>query len=166
MSEDKGNLTQADAYGRKEGSRRDLLYEITLGALGIAGLGGAAVTYQFFSPNVLFELPTTFHAGNPELYPVNSVTFLQDQQVFIVRTVEGFYAVSAVCTHLGCISQWKSEANMIVCPCHGSKFQPNGQKIDGPAAGALPHYAIDLTADGELRVHKLQTIKPDQVFKV
>ena len=50
---------------------------------------------------MLFEPSTTFRAGNPDLYPVNSVTFLQDQQVYIVRTPEGFYAVSAVCTHLG-----------------------------------------------------------------
>ena len=166
MSDDKANPAQANADAKGEVSRRDFLNEITLGALGVAGLGGAALTYQFFSPNVLFELPTTFRAGNPDLYPVNSVTFLQDQQVYIVRTAAGFYAVSAVCMHLGCITQWKPEANMIVCPCHGSKFQPNGKKIEGPAAGPLAHYAINLTADGELQVDKLQIIKADLVLKV
>ena len=54
---------------------------------------------------------------------------------------------------------------MIACPCHGSKFQPNGKKIEGPAPRPLPHYSINLTADGELLVDKLQTIKPDQVLK-
>jgi cytochrome b6-f complex iron-sulfur subunit len=166
MSDDKANAAQANADAKGELSRRDFLDEITLGALGVAGLGGAALTYQFFSPNVLFELPTTFRAGNPDLYPVNSVTFLQDQQVYIVRTAAGFYAVSAVCTHLGCIAQWKPEANMIVCPCHGSKFQPNGKKIEGPATRSQPLYAINLTADGELQVDKLQIIKADQVLKV
>jgi cytochrome b6-f complex iron-sulfur subunit len=166
MSDDKANPAQANADAKREVSRKDFLNEITLGALGVAGLGGAALTYQFFSPKVLFELPTTFRAGNPDLYPVNSVTFLQDQQVYIVRTAAGFYAVSAVCTHLGCITQWKPEANMIACPCHGSKFQPNGKKIDGPATPPLPHYAINLTADGELQVDKLQIIKADQVLKV
>ncbi|HVH60081.1 MAG TPA: hypothetical protein VM709_07095, partial [Candidatus Sulfotelmatobacter sp.] len=39
-------------------TRRDFLNEITMGALGIAGLGSVAVTYQYFSPNVLFE-PST-----------------------------------------------------------------------------------------------------------
>ena len=52
------------------------------------------VTYQYLSPNVLFEPPTTFRAGSPDLYPLNSVTFLQEQQVYIVRTAQGFYAVS------------------------------------------------------------------------
>jgi len=166
MTGDKADPAQANTDEKREVSRRDFLDEITLGALGVAGLGGAAFTYQFFSPNVLFELPTTFRAGNPDLYPVNSVTFLQDQQIYIVRTAAGFYAVSAVCTHLGCITQWKPEAKMIACPCHGSKFQPNGKKIEGPVARPLPHYAINLTADGVLQVDKLQIIEADQVLKV
>lgn len=151
---------------RPECSRRDFLNEVTIGALGIAGLGGAALTYQYFSPNVLFEPSTTFRAGTPDLYPVNSVTFLQEQQVYIVRTSAGFYAVSAVCTHLGCITQWRAEANMIACPCHGSKFQPNGKKLEGPAPRPLPHYSINLTADGELQIDKLQIIKGEQVLRV
>jgi len=153
-----------------EMSRRDFLNEITLGALGIAGLGSVAVTYQYFSPNVLFEPSTTFRAGNPDLYPVDSVTFLQDQQVYIVRTGDGFYAVSAVCTHLGCVTQWKPDADQgkgqIQCPCHGSKFKREGVKVEGPAPRPLPHFAISLTADGELVVDKLQNIKPAQVLKV
>ncbi len=147
-------------------TRRDFLNEMTLGALGVAGLGSVAVTYQFFSPNVLFEPPTTFRAGSPDLYPVRSVTFLQDQQVYIVRMPEGFYAVSAVCTHLGCVTQWKPDAEMIACPCHGSKFKSDGTKIEGPAPRPLPHFGISLTADGELLVDKLQNIKSQQVLKV
>jgi cytochrome b6-f complex iron-sulfur subunit len=147
-------------------TRRDFLNEVTLGALGIAGLGSVVVTYQFFSPNVLFEPSPTFRAGNPDLYPVHSVTFLQDQQVYIVRMPEGFYAVSAVCTHLGCVTQWKPDAGMIACPCHGSKFKADGTKIEGPAPRPLPHFAISLTADGELLVDKLQNIKPVQVLKI
>jgi cytochrome b6-f complex iron-sulfur subunit len=162
------SLPAASPSGRaaNEITRRDFLNEITLSALGIAGLGSVAVTYQYFSPNVLFEPSTTFRAGNPDLYPVHSVTFLQDQQVYIVRMPEGFYAVSAVCTHLGCVTQWKPDAEMIACPCHGSKFKPDGAKIEGPAPRPLPHFSISLTADGELLVDKLQNIKSEQVLKV
>jgi cytochrome b6-f complex iron-sulfur subunit len=151
-------------------TRRDFLNEITLGALGIAGLGSVAVTCQYFSPNVLFEPPTTFRAGNPDLYPVGTATFLQEQQVYIVRVPDGFYAVSAVCTHLGCITQWKPDADngkgQIQCPCHGSKFRSDGTKVEGPAPRSLPHFAISLTADGELLVDKLENIKSSQVLKV
>src|SRR5271165_7332973 len=131
MSEPTQKPTPEHAHGMPALTRRDFLSEITLGALGVAGLGGAALTYQYFSPNVLFEPSTTFRAGNPDLYPMNSVTILQDQQVYIVRTAGGFFAVSAVCTHLGCVTQWKPEANMIACPCHGSKFTPEGKKLEG-----------------------------------
>ncbi|HYL10779.1 MAG TPA: Rieske (2Fe-2S) protein [Candidatus Acidoferrales bacterium] len=156
-----------DSAGKNGVTRRDFLNEITLGALGIAGLGSAVVTYQYFSPNVLFEPSTTFRAGNPDLFPVNSVTYLQDQQVYIVRTGEGsFFAVSAVCTHLGCITQWKPENEQIACPCHGSKFKTDGTKIEGPAPRPLPHFSITLSADGELVVNKLQTVKPGQGLKV
>ena len=169
-------MNQREATGEKPGmaskeetpsiSRRDFFNEVAGGALGIAGLGGAVVTLKYLSPNVLFEPPTAFRAGNPDLYPLNSVTYIQDQQVYIVRTPDGFYAISAVCTHLGCITQWRPDTNTIACPCHGSKFKSDGTKIEGPAPRPLPHFGISLTADGELRVDKLETVKPDQVLRV
>lgn len=149
-----------------EVTRRDFFNEVTIGALGIAGLGAAIVTYRYFSPNVLFEPPMSFRIGAPDDYPVNSVTYVPDQKVYVVRVSEGFYAVSAVCTHLGCITQWKPEANQIQCPCHGSKFTRDGTKVAGPAPHPLPHFAISLTADGELRVDKLETVTATQVLKV
>jgi Rieske Fe-S protein len=147
-------------------TRRDFLNEVTAGALGITGLGAVAVTYQYFLPNVLFEPPTTFRAGNPDQFPANSVTFFQEQQVYIVRTAGGFYAVSAVCTHLGCITQWKPEDNLIECPCHGSKFKSDGTKVAGPAPRPLPHFLISLSPEGELIVNKLETVNRDQILRV
>ena len=166
MSEEEKSSNTAQPEKPDELSRRDFFNEVAFAALGIAGLGAAVVTYRYLSPNVLFEPATTFRAGSPELYPLNSVTFLQDQQVYIVRTAAGFYAVSAVCTHLGCITQWKPEADQIQCPCHGSKFQSDGVKVEGPAPRSLDHFSIALTSDGELQVDKLETIKANQVLKV
>lgn len=146
-------------------TRRDFLNEITFAALGIAAGGSTIVTYGYLEPNVLFEPPTKFRAGAPDLYPVDTVTYLPEQQVYIVRTREGFYAVSAVCTHLGCITQWKPEAEQIACPCHGSKFHADGRKIEGPAPRPLPHFSIVLSPDGELQVDKLETINSNQVLR-
>ena len=146
--------------------RRDFLNEISAAALGIAGLGAAVVTTRYLSPNALFEPPMTFRAGSPDLYPINSVTYIQDQQVYIVRTAEGFHAVSAVCTHLGCITQWKPDTELIACPCHGSKFKPDGGKLEGPAPRSLPHFAISLTPDGQLLVDKLETVNQGQALRV
>ncbi len=154
------------AEEKGEVTRRDFFNEIAAAALGIAGLGATVVTVKYLSPNVLFEPPTRFRVGTPDDYPVNSVTYIRDQQVYIVRVPEGFYAVSAVCTHLGCITQWKAEDNLIECPCHGSKFTRAGEKVAGPAPRPLPHFAIQLMPDGTLQVDKLETVKQTQVLKV
>ena len=145
-------------------SRRDFLSEAAAGALGIAGLGAVVVTVRYLSPNALFEPSMTFHAGHPDLYPTNSVTYIADQQVYIVRTADGFYAVSAVCTHLGCINQWKADTGTIACPCHGSKFKSDGTKVEGPAPRSLPHFAITVASDGGLLVDKMETVKAGQAL--
>ena len=169
MSEPDKNRSHEDPSGTQRSSevtRRDFFNEVASGALGIAGLGAAIVTYRYLSPNVLFEPPTTFRAGTPGDYPLDSITFLQDQQVYIVRVQEGFYAVSAVCTHLGCITQWKPDNKLIECPCHGSKFRRDGEKVAGPAPRPLPHFAISLSADGSLIVDTLEIVKSNQPLKV
>ena len=147
-------------------NRRDFLDEIALASLGIAAVGGVRVLMGYLSPNVLFEPPTRFRAGVPDSYPANSVTFIPDQLVYIVRSQQGMWALSAICTHLGCITQWKPEANMVACPCHGSKFSRDGTKIAGPAPRPLPHLSLTLTADGELLVDKSETVAENSLLKV
>lgn len=43
------------------------------------------------------------------------------------------YAISSICTHLGCTVAWKSEQNRFVCPCHGSQYDEQGRVVQGPA---------------------------------
>jgi cytochrome b6-f complex iron-sulfur subunit len=149
-----------------EVSRRDFFNEIAGGALGIAGLGAVVVTVKYLSPNALFEPPTSFRIGPPDDYTLNSVTYFQEQQVYIVRAADGFFAVSAVCTHLGCITQWNPEDNLIECPCHGSRFKRSGTVVHGPAPRPLPHFALRLMPDGNLLVDKLDIVAQSQVLEV
>jgi cytochrome b6-f complex iron-sulfur subunit len=147
-------------------SRRDFFNEVVATAFGIAALGSVAVTYQYLSPNALFEPPLIFRAGTPDLYPLNSVTYIADQQVYIVHSQDGFFAVSAVCTHLGCITKWNPDADMIACPCHGSKFRADGTKIEGPAPVPLVHWSMTLASNGDLTVDKTEPVKYGQALKV
>jgi cytochrome b6-f complex iron-sulfur subunit len=163
-------MAENDAFSSRSGGgeidRRGFLNGITTTALGIAAVGASILTVRYLSPNALFEPPTSFRIGAPDSYPVNSVTYLADQEVYIVRTALGFVAESAICTHLGCITQWKPELGLISCPCHGSRFNKDGTVAHGPAPRALPHFAVRLLADGDLLVDKLDTVPESQILKV
>ena len=148
-----------------ETTRRKAFAQIGVGSICAACAGASVFGYEFLAPNVLYEPSPIVNAGKPDQYPVGSVTQDLQSGIYIVHGPEGLYAMSAVCTHLGCITAWKPELDMVACPCHGSKFHPDGTKIEGPASRPLPHFAISLTADGELLVDKLQIIKASQVLK-
>jgi cytochrome b6-f complex iron-sulfur subunit len=81
------------------------------------------------SPSKKFRvaLPDTLPEGTPFVPPGRSTALFRD--------AEGVYAISIVCTHLGCIV--KPTANGFECPCHGSGFAPNGEVVRGPAPRSL-----------------------------
>ena len=48
------------------------------------------------------------------------------------------HLMSARCTHMGCTVAWNTADHVFECPCHGSRFGPMGEVVNGPAARPLP----------------------------
>jgi cytochrome b6-f complex iron-sulfur subunit len=68
-----------------------------------------------------------------------------DDRILIVRVSEGsVLALSAICTHEGCIVDYNASAQRIDCPCHGSEFGVDGHVIQGPAGVPLKVYTATL----------------------
>jgi Rieske Fe-S protein len=57
-------------------------------------------------------------------------------RIIIFRKEESVMFLSSRCTHLGCQIK-SSENDELVCPCHGSRFGPDGRKLKGPASQSL-----------------------------
>jgi len=63
---------------------------------------------------------------------------LRGQHVALYRDAGGeLHAISSICTHRGCDVGWNDEDKIWDCPCHGSRFAPDGAVIRGPAEKPL-----------------------------
>ena len=129
------------------------------GAFSAASAAALAATGRFMFPNVLFEPPQAFKAGFPSEYNVGEVdTRWKDAfSVWVVREPEGFYALIAVCTHLGCSPNWLAAENKFKCPCHGSGYRTTGVNFEGPAPRPLERAKIGLADDGQRNQKKLNS---------
>jgi cytochrome b6-f complex iron-sulfur subunit len=135
-------------------SRRNFLS--VAGWLGFLGFIFASVigSLRYMFPRVLFEPPTRFKAGYPKDYVVGEVNenYKDSNRVWIVREKEGFYALIAICTHLGCTPRWLPTDDKFKCPCHGSGYYKSGINFEGPTPRPLERAQITLGDDGQLVV--------------
>ena len=150
---------KAPAAEREGVSRRSFMkWSLPVGwvAFSAACASSLVATARFLFPNVLFEPPQSFKAGFPGEYNVGEVDvrWKDAYGVWIVRNPEGFYALIAVCTHLGCSPNWLPAENKFKCPCHGSGFYMTGVNFEGPAPRPLERARIVLADDGQILVDK------------
>ncbi len=89
--------------------------------------------------------------GSPDLFQGIAITPLPEERLWIFSDSKGLYALSAICTHLGCVVA-RQENGSFFCPCHGSRFDAQGKVVKGPAPKGLIHLALTLSTDGQLVV--------------
>jgi cytochrome b6-f complex iron-sulfur subunit len=114
--------------------RRQFL-QTCIGGVAVAAAG--AVAY----PVISYLAPRTGKDNSaavtiPEKdVPSDGAKFFQyhGKAAVIVRKKDGsLTALSAVCTHLGCIVQWEAKKGEFICPCHGGQFSTEGKVLGGP----------------------------------
>ena len=115
-------------------------------------------------PAVLPGPVRRFKVGDPEEFPVGSETRVEEANFTLFRDAQGVYAISCVCTHLGCTVA--RSADGFACPCHGSRFARNGEVVRGPAPRALPWLEVGRAADGQLVVYADNEVAEGTRFRV
>jgi cytochrome b6-f complex iron-sulfur subunit len=139
------NEDQQSVKGRRDFLKTALAAWGALSALPVLGM-----IIQYITPvvsvanareTVLVGQATDFAQGTVKIVRVNK------DPVLLIHTAGGqFRALSARCTHLGCVVQYQeSPSPHFGCNCHGSQFDMNGVNISGPAPKPLPPYRVTLT---------------------
>ena len=78
------------------------------------------------------------------------VLSLGGERLAVYRNANGeLSALSPVCTHLGCLVRWNTSEQSWDCPCHGSRFDPHGRVLNGPAVTALVARPLPEAAETE-----------------
>lgn len=130
--------------------------------LGVSGIGALlAVFYPIVSyltppksrePNV-----NSVKAGLSSEFPANSSKIIKFGRlpVLLIKTDDNqFKALSAGCTHLDCIVQYKQDTKQIWCACHNGIYDLNGRNVSGPPPRPLEQYDVKVIKD-EIVITKL-----------
>ena len=139
--------------GNMDDGRRKFL-GICLG--GLAALAAAAVAFPVFR----YLAPRSVKTTNGKVtipekdVPEGEAKFFEyaGSSAVLIRKKGGeLIAISAVCTHLGCIVQWEKDKQTFLCPCHAGRFTPEGAVISGPPPKPLAKIPISV-ANGNIIV--------------
>ena len=133
-------------------SRREVLQ--TLLAAGAAGALFATGCAAAVGPS------GNIAAGNVSSVPIGSLKAIGTSMVILGRDVAGIYAMTTICPHANCdmTTQGTIDPSGIICACHNSQFTANGAVTKGPAKSSLTHFAVTVSAAGDLTVHASSTV--------
>jgi len=150
-------------------SRREVFWMAAgWGLFGFATLTETAMLVSFLFPRAPFDPAQVFKIGPPEEFLPNSVSeaFKKSNQVWICNEEfngkQILYALSTICTHLGCTPNWLETDQKFKCPCHGSGFYPTGINFEGPAPRPLERFRIFVGDDGGVIVDKTKKFQQEK----
>ncbi len=132
-------------------------------AFGAATSGALGLIFRYFYPNVNFEPDMELIIPKDiELSQGVNEMFKTTFGTWVVKTDDNVFALSTICTHLGCIPNWTPATQTFECPCHGSGYYMNGINFKGPAPRPLERYQITKTATGEILIDKTKVFRQEK----
>lgn len=75
-----------------------------------------------------------------KVVPAGGFVLEHDFVLFVDKN--GPWAVSRKCTHLGCRLNYQEKEEVLLCPCHHSRFSKDGTRLGGPAQKNLPRFPV------------------------
>ncbi|MCI0476364.1 MAG: ubiquinol-cytochrome c reductase iron-sulfur subunit [Anaerolineales bacterium] len=145
-------------------SRRDFLTNLGFSAFLAASGMLAAMFARFLTPNLVTPAPGPVEIGMSDAYALGSLTYIETARVYLGRDARGFYAIIAICTHLGCAPRF--DDGEFVCPCHGSRFARDGSVLAAPATRPLDRAFVGRAASGKLFVDRSRIVDPNCRFAI
>ena len=141
--------------------------------LGLAALWSSIVAIGWGLLGALrLPMPSVLPESNPrvKLGPLSRfegvpVTPFPEERLWVFWQESGLYAISAICTHLGCTVS-RQEDGGFFCPCHGSRFDAQGKVLSGPAPRPLRYLKLSIAPDGQLVVNTQEEVPPDVRLQV
>ena len=137
--------------------RRDWLGLSALWTMSATLLFGLVGMLRLPKAAVLASPSKKFRLSLPENLTGGEAFVPAGRAVAVYRDEQGVYAVSTICTHLGCVV--KPDAEGFECPCHGSRFAADGTVTRGPAPRALPWLKVSISG-GTITVDEGSTVPP------
>ncbi len=131
-------------------NRRDFLKILNTTIWAVIGLLGLDGLLRFLNTQTDPQPQSDFDVGSADTYQTGSRTVIASIPALLIHNENGFTAISLVCTHLGCTLESKQDG--FACPCHGSRFDLNGNVVRGPANKALSSLKVSVTDDGRLHI--------------
>jgi cytochrome b6-f complex iron-sulfur subunit len=132
---------------KKPISRRRLITYAWIGAGAIVVGELIAGTLAFLWPKRKNQGEKIFIAGKVNDFKVGEIVYFRKEKTFIERLEGGFMAMSAICPHLHCIVNWNQMLEKFECPCHGAKFNQNGEVLEGPPPRPLDLYKLQIVEE-------------------
>ena len=153
QKEEEKAVKKAERPPAKPVTRREFLNYAWGAALGVVLIEAGAASFFFALPRFKEgEFGGVFPIGSgSSLPPVDAAPVRNlDGQFWLSNDADGVRSLYRVCTHLGCLYEWKEQTFRFECPCHGSKFQKTGQYIEGPAPRSLDQFKMQMLVDGQV----------------